>query len=317
MRSIRIASRPSKLALAQTHMIKEALQALCPDLDISVVRISTKGDKDGTAFLYKSQSQGLFTSEVEGALLDRRADVAVHSLKDLPTVSPAELTVAALPKRDSPGDALVTTYPVGGIRDLPTCATVGTSSLRRMAQIKHARDDLRCVPLRGNVETRLAKVASGQVDAAIMACAGLNRLGLADRISAVLPIEEFLPAPAQGALAVQVRRDDTALVDLISQLDDPDTRLAVEIERHVLAAMHSGCSIPLGVYAHLENDTITLDAMISDVEGKHYIRRTRTTSRSQALTAAAELAAELLDAGGRQILRHIRGTDQISIADSQ
>jgi len=306
MRPIRIASRPSRLALAQTYMIKEALQAEYPGLGVSVLTVTTRGDRDRSAFLYKSQSQGLFTSEVERTLLDGRADVAVHSLKDLPTAGAPELMVAAIPPRESPADALVTRLNVTSWQDLPTAASVGTSSLRRIAQLQHLRPDLHCGPLRGNVETRLAKVTAGDVDAAVMACAGLHRLGLSESISVILPLEDFLPAPAQGALAVQVRREDNEVRDLMARLDDPDTRLAAETERHVLHAMHGGCSIPLGVYARMQGDTLHIDAMISDVQGQNYIRRDRTSVPDQALDCAADLARELLDAGGREILHTIR-----------
>jgi hydroxymethylbilane synthase len=306
MEPIRIASRPSKLALAQTHMTRDALLALCPEADISVVPISTTGDRDKSEFLYKSQSQGLFTSEVEAALLDGRADMAVHSLKDLPTQGPQELIVAAMPTRESPRDVLVTARQVSQIQDLPLGASVGTSSLRRISQIKHARPDLHCVPLRGNVETRLAKVAKGQVDAAIMAHAGLNRLGLSDHIAAVLPLESFLPAPGQGALAIQARKDLPELVALIARLDDPDTRLCVETERLILAAMHGGCSIPLGVHASIEGDFITLQAMFGDPQGLIHIQRTRTVPLDQAFKCAEAMALDLLNAGAKEVLEAIR-----------
>ena len=192
MRAIRIASRSSKLALTQTHTIRDALLAISPDLDVSVVEISTHGDRDRSDFLYKSQVQGLFTSEVENALLDGRADIAVHSLKDLPTSGSPELTVGAIPPRQAVADVLVTLQPVTGLSDLAPGAKVGTSSLRRIAQLKHTRPDLDCVPLRGNVETRVSKVRSGDIDVAVMACAGLNRLGMEDQIAAVLPPEQFL-----------------------------------------------------------------------------------------------------------------------------
>ena len=306
MKPIRIASRPSKLALAQTHMTRDALLALCPDCDITVVPISTTGDRDKSEFLYKSQSQGLFTSEVEAALLDGRADMAVHSLKDLPTQGPDELIVAAMPRRESPEDVLITAYDLSDIQGLPSGASVGTSSLRRIAQIKQARPDLNCVPLRGNVETRLTKVADRQVDAAVMAHAGLNRLGLSDHIAAVLPLASFLPAPAQGALAIQARKDLPELVALIAGLDDPDTRLCVETERLILAAMHGGCSIPLGVHASVQDNQITVAAMIGDTEGRTNIQRTRTVPVDEAFKCAEAMAQELLDAGGRDILEAIR-----------
>jgi hydroxymethylbilane synthase len=308
MRHIRIASRASKLALVQANYIHDLLQNLSQDIEITIVKVSTKGDRDKSDFLYKSESVGFFTSEVEKAILDGKADIAVHSLKDLPTTPASQLLVAAIPKRQSPADALVASGQVSSIEDLPAGATIGTSSLRRIAQLKHQRNDLKCVPLRGNVETRIGKVLSGQIDAAVVACAGLNRLGLTERISAVLPPQDFIPAPAQGALAVQIRSDDSGLAELLGQLDDGPTRIAVEAERAVLAAMQGGCSIPLGVYSHISGDTITIDAMISDLEGKRYIKRSQIDHVSQAKNCADKLARELLAAGGQKILDQIRNT---------
>ncbi|MHC4740465.1 MAG: hydroxymethylbilane synthase [Planctomycetota bacterium] len=306
MKPIRIASRGSKLALVQSNYIKGRLEELSGDVEISIVKISTRGDRDKSDFLNKPDSIGYFTSEVENALLDGRADVAVHSLKDLPTAYTAGLTVAAIPTRQVVADALVTSLDAASLADLPAGATVGTSSLRRIAQVRLARKDLKCVPLRGNVETRLAKVARGDVDAAIVACAGLNRLGLGDSISAVLPPQEFLPPPAQGALAVQIRSDDNELARLVSQLDDRDARVTAETERRILASMHGGCSIPLGVYSRIEGETIIIDTIVCDVEGDKHIKRTVTAPIDQAQTTADNLARELLDAGAKQILEKIR-----------
>ena len=308
MRHIRIASRASKLALIQSNYIRNLLQKFYHNIEISIVEISTKGDRDKSDFLYKSESIGFFTSEVENAILDGRADIAVHSLKDLPTTPATGLVVGAIPKRESPADALVASEAVCSIEDLPAGAIVGTSSLRRIAQLKHHRDDLECVPLRGNVETRVSKVADGIVDAIVIAQAGLNRLGLGEKVSAVLGLEQFIPAPAQGALAVQIRADDTKLAKMLTKLDDGPSRIAVETERCVLAAMQGGCSIPLGVYAHISGDTMIINAMISDVEGKKYIKRSVTCTTDEAKDSAEKLAQELLAAGGREILEQIRNT---------
>jgi len=306
MRLIRIASRGSKLALAQSNYIRGLIENLDRGVEVSIVEVSTKGDRDRSDFLYKSDSVGYFTSEVENALLDGRADLAVHSLKDLPTAYTKGLVVAAIPKRQSVTDALVARDRAACLADLPAGATVGTSSVRRIAQVRHLRNDLQCVPLRGNVETRLSKVAGGIVDAAIVACAGLNRLGLAEKISGILPPREFLPAPAQGALAVQIRDDDSELAKLVSKLDDKEARITAQAERHILASMHGGCSIPLGVYSEINAGNISIDAMISDLEGAKYIRRSITVPLDQALTAAEQLAQELLAAGGQEILDQIR-----------
>jgi len=308
MKHIRIASRASKLALAQVHLVSKLLENLCSGLETSIIKISTKGDRDKSDFLYKSESMGFFTSEVEKALLDGRADLAVHSLKDLPTALTPGLIVAAIPKRESPADALIARNKVTSIKDLPAGTTIGTSSLRRIAQVYLLTDDIKCMPLRGNVETRVRKVMEGQVDAIVIACAGLNRLGLNDNISAILQPEEFVPAPAQGALAVQIRADDSELAELVRQIDDKNSRIAAETERAVLETMHGGCSIPLGVYSQIKKDQITIDAIISGLEGKKYVRRKITAPLDQAKTTAKKLADELLADGGRDILDKIRNS---------
>jgi len=308
MRSFRIASRGSKLALVQSNYICNLLQTVSEQIEVSIIKISTKGDRDKSDFLYKTNSIGFFTSEVENALLDGRADIAVHSLKDLPTACTEGLIVAAIPKRESVADALISSSGVSSIAKLPAGATVGTSSLRRIAQLRRLIKDVKCVPLRGNVETRVSKVAAGKVDAAVIACAGLNRLGLSDKISLILPPKDFLPAPAQGALAVQIRDDDNELAEVVSKLDDENTRIAVEAERRILSSMHGGCSIPLGVYSEISGDNITMDAVISDLEGDIYIKRSMTDHLNKADACAEKLAQELLEAGGREILEKIRNS---------
>ncbi|UCG50077.1 MAG: hydroxymethylbilane synthase [Phycisphaerales bacterium] len=308
MRPVRIASRGSKLALCQANIVLESLRRLRSELKMSVLTVSTKGDTDKRDFLHKSDSQGLFTSEVESAVLDGRADIAVHSLKDMPTAATPGLVVAAIPVRESPADALVASGQFGSIAELPSGAKVGTSSLRRIAQLRHLRNDLECVPLRGNVETRVSKVASGAVDVAVIACAGLNRLALSDRISAILPPEQFVPAPAQGALAVQIRCDDRELARLVSQLDHEPSRIAVETERYILASMQGGCSIPLGVYAQIQGDSIAIRAVICDLEGRKYVKLSRRAAVGEARPCAEDLTRDMLTAGGREILERIRST---------
>lgn len=308
MRVVRIAARRSKLAVTQAEIVGNWLCKLSGGLEISVVGISTKGDRDRQNFLYKAESKGFFTSGVEQAVIDGRADLAVHSLKDLPTTLTEGLTIAAIPQRQSVADALVARGGVASIDDLPTGAAVGTSSLRRIAQLRHIRDDLNCAALRGNVESRISKVQSGQLDAVIVACAGLNRLGLGKRISAVLEPAQFLTAPGQGALAVQVRSDDTELNKLVSRIDDKLVRIAVQAERHILAAMHGGCSIPLGVYCRLDGGDIVIDAVIADTDGRQYVRRSKRAPVGQAESCAEELAAQLLSAGGQGILDRVRSS---------
>lgn len=306
MKQIRIATRGSRLAMAQSNYIKTRLEQIAPGVEIVLVTISTKGDRDTSDFLYKSESVGFFTSEVEAALFDGRANVAVHSFKDLPTAHTDGLVIAAVPERESTADVLVARENIRAIEDLPAGATVGTSSLRRIGQLKHLRPDLRCVPLRGNVETRVGKVESGQIDAAVLAQAGLNRLGLSHIISAVLDSRAFPTAPAQGALAVEVRADDTVSRELVGRLDDPPTRVAAETERRVLAAMHGGCSIPLGIWSRIEDDTITLEAIISDIDGSQRIQRGGSVALQDAAGLAQDLAEQLLSAGGDRILERMR-----------
>ena len=308
MRPLKIASRASKLALIQSEYVRNLLVELYPDIEITIAKISTTGDRDKSDFLYKTEAIGFFTSEVENAILNGKADIAVHSFKDLPTAVTDGLIVAAIPQRESVADVLVASGQITSIADLPRGATIGTSSLRRIAQLHHLRDDLNCVPLRGNVETRVGRVASGQIDAAIIACAGLNRLGMEDKISAILPPDEFIPAPAQGALAVQIRDDDTELEEIVSRLDDKCSRITAETERVMLAAMHGGCSIPFGAYSKIHGDAITIYAMISDVEGKKYIQLSKTGSVDDAKIVAVKLAKELLEAGGKDILDEIKNS---------
>ena len=306
MKTIKIASRGSKLALVQSNYIKNLLENICPEIEISIIEITTKGDTDKSDLLYKTNSIGFFTSEIENALLQNNADLAVHSLKDLPTTITDGLKIAAIPKRERVEDALVTSTDAKSLSELPKGATVGTSSLRRIAQVMHTRKDLKCVPLRGNVETRVRKANEKQVDAIIIACAGLNRIGLADEISAVLNPQDFLPAPAQGALAVQIRESDSELAMLVEKLDHKNSRITAETERYILATMHGGCSIPLGVYTNIEAGNITVQAIIADIEGTHYIKRSQTASIEQAKQCAESIAKQLLDSGGSNILEKIR-----------
>lgn len=306
MKHIRIATRASKLATTQTGHVRDMIKTICPDADISFVHVSTKGDRDTTDFLHKVNSVGFFTSEVENALLQNQADIAVHSLKDLPTTIRQGLTIAAIPPREKVCDVMVAGANINSINDLPHGAKVGTSSLRRIAQLKHLRSDLNCQPLRGNVETRVNKVKSGEYDAIVIAQAGLNRLSMSDNISVVLTAEEFVPAPGQGALAIQTRSDDRELLELLSAIDNEQARITTGIERSILAKLHGGCSIPLGVYSQVEGDEISLIAVISNTDATKYVRKTAKCAISDSEIIAEKIAAELLDEGGREILEEIR-----------
>ncbi len=306
MKTIRIATRASKLALAQTKQVKNLLSSVAPDIPISIVEISTKGDRDKSDFLYKVGSTGFFTSEVEQALLDGRADVAVHSLKDLPTTITKGLTISAIPQREQVSDVIVASGDIASIQDLPKGATVGTSSLRRITQLKLIRPDLDCQPLRGNIETRIRKVRQGQINAIVIAQAGLNRLNLSGNISLILPPENFIPAPGQGALAIQTRKDNTALYNLVSRLEDPNTRITVQTERRILAGLHGGCSIPLGVFSFIEKDAIHISAILCNLAATKNIRKTASCSIDMALKTADIMTQQILAEGGKDILEEIR-----------
>ena len=311
MRQIRIATRASQLALAQANMIMKKLSEIAPGIPVSILEISTKGDRDKTDFLYKSNSVGFFTSEVERALLEGEGDLAVHSLKDLPTAITKGLIVPAIPKREQVCDAIVTAENISSIHDLPKNAVVGTSSLRRMTQLKLIRPDLNCQPLRGNIESRIQKVREGQLDAIVIAQAGLNRLGMPDQISLLLPPEEFIPAPGQGALAVQTREDNLELCAIVARLDDPNARITAETERHILAGLHGGCSIPLGVYSYIEDDIIRIHTILCNLTATKKIKKTVSCSVESALETAEELTQQILDAGGSEILEQIRQQKEI------
>ena len=306
MKEIKIATRASKLALAQANQTMRSLLLLDPICRVSLVEISTKGDRDKSDFLYKVGSMGFFTSEVEQALLDGRADVAVHSLKDLPTTITKGLTISAIPQREQVSDVIVASKDIASIQDLPKGVTVGTSSLRRITQLKLIRPDLDCQPLRGNVETRIRKVQEGQVDAIVIAQAGLNRLNLSDNISLILPPEEFIPAPGQGALAIQTREDNTELCRLVSRLEDPSTRISVQTERRILAGLHGGCSIPLGVFSLIEKGTIHISAVLCNLAATKHIRKTVSCPIDMALETADTITQQILAEGGKEILEEIR-----------
>lgn len=310
MKSIRIATRASKLALAQANQTMKDISSLSPTSTICLVEISTKGDRDQSDFLYKVGSTGFFTSEVERALLDGRADVAVHSLKDLPTAITNGLTISAIPNREQVNDVIVASKDIASIQDLPKGAVVGTSSLRRITQLKLIRPDLDCQPLRGNVETRIRKVQEGQVDAIVIARAGLNRLDLSGHISLILPPEDFIPAPGQGALGIQTREDDTELCQIISKLDDPNARLTTQTERRILAGLHGGCSIPLGVFSFIESDTLHIRTILSNLAATKQIRKTASCPLDRALETADTITQQILHDGGEQILDEIRNEKQ-------
>jgi hydroxymethylbilane synthase len=301
MKMLTIGSRGSQLALWQANHIKTRLEALGESCAIEIIK--TTGDKITDVPLAKVGTKGLFTKEIEDALLEGRVDLAVHSLKDLPTELPHGLTLAAIPSREDPHDALVGRR----LDELPRGARVGTSSLRRMAQLRAARPDLLTESVRGNVDTRLRKLDAGQYDAIVLAAAGLRRLGWDDRISELLPFHISCPAAGQGALAIETRDDGGAGAKACARLDDSETRAAVTAERAVLAELGGGCQVPIGAHAAVSQGVLRLIAIVGMPDGSSVVRRDASGAAADATLLGQALGRELLEAGAREILEAVYG----------
>ena len=301
MTELILATRPSKLARWQTNYVIESLKEYWPNLTSKEKVIITKGDRVIDKQLPEIGGKGIFTQELEQALLAKEIDAAVHSLKDLPTEDSPGLMLGAILERGPAHDVLIS--PKNHTLDsLPQGAVVGTSSLRRQAQLLAYRPDLSITPLRGNIDTRVRKVQEGQYDAIVLAAAGVTRLGLEKHISQHIPVEIMLPAPGQGALAIQCREDDNVILEYLSPLDHHSTRLAVLAERQVLAELEAGCSLPVGAYAVEESNIIKMQAIVLDTSGQQIIRVEGQSSdaialgKSLAQQAFAQGAAEVLHA---------------------
>jgi hydroxymethylbilane synthase len=293
-----IASRGSQLALWQAHWVEGQLQALGHEVRIEIIK--TTGDKITDVPLAKVGTKGLFTKEIEEALLDGRADLAVHSLKDLPTELPEGLVLAAVPEREDPRDA------VAGKRldDLPQGARVGTSSLRRAAQLRKLRPDLVVESVRGNVDTRLRKLDEGRYDAILLAAAGLNRLGWGDRIAEILDPARMCPAVGQGALAIETRASGAGF-DAVHPLNHAATHAAVAAERGVLGALGGGCQVPIGAHALVAGDRVRVYAIVASPDGSEIVRGESEGSVAEADAIGRALALDLLERGGRRILQTV------------
>ena len=303
---IRIGTRGSALALAQSGWVKAQIEATYPDVEADLVRITTKGDKILDTPLSKIGGKGLFIKEIEEALLRHEVDVAVHSMKDVPAELPEGLEIALFPKREDPRDAFVSE----GYKDLaslPKGASVGTGSLRRSAQLLHARPDLKVVPLRGNVDTRLRKLESGPMDGIILAAAGLRRLGLSHRITSILSPEIFLPAAGQGAIGLELRKDDRDLASILGFIHHRETAWAVQAERAFLKELEGGCQVPLGAIAHLEADGLILQGIVAELDGSRIVRDQERGPKDKAEEIGRTLAKRILSAGADRILSRIYG----------
>lgn len=303
-KKIVIGTRSSKLALWQADYVAECLRKEYPGLQVEKKLMTTKGDKILDAPLAKIGGKGLFTKELEQEMLEGGIDLAVHSLKDMPTEVPNGLVIAAITKRADPGDAVVS-LKYGHFEDLPQGAKVGTSSLRRKAQLLHARPDLNIQDLRGNVNTRLRKLEEENFDAIVLAVAGLTRLGFKDRIAEVMPREIMLPAVGQGALAIEARAEDEEILEMIAFLNDEDMVACAKGERAFLAKVEGGCQVPVGVFGSVENEELQLEAVIASLDGARLYRDKLTGAKSEAEKLGGELAEKLLAAGGLEIMQEL------------
>ena len=303
---LRIGTRGSKLALTQSEWVKGRIEAQHPDVQVELVRVKTTGDKILDAPLSKIGGKGLFVKEIEEALLSERIDLAVHSMKDVPAALPEGLILATFPEREDPRDAFVSTK-YYGLEQLPQGARVGTGSLRRSAQLLHIRPDLELVPMRGNVDTRLRKLEAGEYEAIILAASGLRRLGLKDRISQALGVEQILPAIGQGALGLEVRRDDEETVGLIDFLNHKETEITVKAERAFLTELEGGCQVPLAAFCRTENGQLRLEGMVAELDGSKVLRDQMKGEENESEEMGIALARRLLAAGADEILERIYG----------
>ncbi len=300
MRLLRIGTRGSLLAKWQAEFIRKRLFAAA-GVEAEIVIIKTAGDRMQQAPLTQIGGKGIFIKELEEALLEESIDLAVHSVKDIPTDTPSRLMFPAVCRRDDVRDCLVGST----LANLRQGARVGTSSLRRQAQLSHIRPDLDFRDLRGNVDTRLRKVESGEYDAILLAKAGLDRLGVSQRISEILSPEVCMPAVGQGAIAVECRLKDTEAADILAPLDDAETRTAIIAERALLAALQGGCQVPLGAWAHIERGELVLEACICSVDGVQYVKQRATAPPDQAAALGEHMARLLIEAGAQSILEEV------------
>lgn len=306
--NVRIGTRGSELALWQTHHVKSLLENLFPHLTIEIEIIKTTGDKILDAPLAKIGDKGLFTKELELALLDNRIDVAVHSLKDIPTQIPKGLAIAAMLKREDAHDVFIAhpSSKVATFAELPHGATIATGSLRRRCQLLSARPDLHIVDLRGNLNTRIKKLDESNWAGMILAKAGVTRLGWEKRITDILSFELMLPAVGQGALAIETRIGDLRTNNILHALHHQPTADAVTAERALLRELEGGCQVPIGAWGTIHETELHLEAVLGNLEGTKIIRGSRTGSISDADRIGVELAQELLHRGGKEILEQLR-----------
>lgn len=302
---IRVGTRGSKLALAQTDWVISKLSLFFPKIEFEKIIIKTTGDKILDSPLSKIGGKGLFVKEIEEALLRGDIDLAVHSMKDVPSVIPEGLEIGCIPERESPFDVWVSEF---DFQNLPSQAKIGTSSLRRSSQIKKLKKEVQVFPLRGNVDTRLRKLKEKEYDGIILAEAGLKRLGI--KISYKrFTLEEMVPAVGQGALALEIRVEDKNLKEILLKIHDPKTEICIRAERAFLRTLEGGCQVPLGAHAYLKNGELYITGFVSDLEGERFYKLTIKGDSTQPEKLGEELATKLLKIGGEKILQEIYKKD--------
>ncbi len=301
---LNIGTRGSQLALFQANWVKDQLAQAHPDLHITLIKIKTTGDKIQDAPLAKIGGKGLFVKEIEEALLQKKIDLAVHSVKDIPTEFPKGLHLSVITKREDPRDVLISKD--GKIlKDLPQRAKIGTSSLRRQAQLLHFRSDFELIPLRGNLDTRLKKLKTKNLDAIILALAGVKRLGFEENVTEIILPEISLPAIGQGALGIETRMDDKEVEGQIRFLNDQDSSIAITAERAFLKKLEGGCQVPIAAFARIFGTTLHIDGLIGTIDGKRLIRHHLEGPIEKAESLGVELAEILLGKGAKEILDEV------------
>jgi len=301
MRKIKIGSRASQLALVQSEIIINKLKEKFPQYTYEIVKITTLGDKILDKTLDKIGGKGLFVKEIQQALLEKEIDLAIHSMKDMPGDSPEELVLGAITMREDPRDVLVTKENKS-LEELPKGAVLGSSSLRRQAQILALRGDIRVVPIRGNVGTRLSKLETESLDGIILAAAGLNRLGLKEKISHYLDIQDFIPAVGQGALGCEARRTDTEILDMLSAINHEETFKCVMAERIFLKLLEGGCHVPIGAYGTQHGEELYLVGMVATPDGRQIIKHQVNGKISDFQQLGIKLGEIVIEKGAKQIL---------------
>ena len=301
---IRIGTRKSKLALWQTNFVAKKIKEFNPEIDVEIVKITTKGDKILDVPLAKVGGKGLFVKEIEEALINNEIDIAVHSLKDVPTVFPEGLGLGAITEREDPRDAFISVK-YNSLNELPKGAVVGTSSLRRKVQLKRLRPDLKIKDLRGNVDTRIKKLENGEYDAILLAYAGVKRLGLQDKVRYIFLTDEFIPAVAQGFLGIEIRLNDSFTKNIIKPLNDIQSSIRARAERSFLKELEGGCQVPIGCYSEIKGEKLHIKGFLADLNGERFIKKEIEGDIKNPEMLGKKLALDILNSGGSEIIKEI------------